>query len=808
MKEGEGGIPESAWNISWLVDKLAFLGLCLTSVVVMLGLFQWQSGWNIDTNLRALLPTDSDSGLLHRAEERLQQKVGNKIILLLAATDKSNLSDAADYLSDVLNKQTTMQLNDSFADSLGNKKGLSEWFEELKINRFSLLTGKQRSLLLTDKTDVLVAEAWRNIFSLQSVGNVGLVQDDPLGLFSRYITEHFPADDNIALEGKHVFINANATPGQFYILLQIDVTANVFSLTEQESIVAEIKQAEDYLINHYPGVSVHKSGLIFHAAGAAEIAKKEIALISAGSLIGVIGLFLLTFRSLLPLILSLSSVLFGGVLAFILCHALFSSVHIITLVIGVTLIGVSIDYSLHYFSKCVDCDSQTVRFRPIGTIFSAVSLSLTTSVLGYSSLFLAPLPGLQQVATFSVLGLVFSWLFVVSVYPRISFSGLSKTPTKMLHLALVPKRFWSRLGKGNRQIVLIVALVGLSMSILLVGNVQLSDDVRVFHKPDPELMRDDALVRDLLNSQAANQFFIIKGRSAQAVLEREEKFRVVLDKLVAGGVVDGYQSVSQFISSRQRQSDNYRLLEDKLYFPGGPVEHFMSELGFDQQAISLHLTLFSKSEKHILAQQDELSLASPVDLLWLGRVGTEYASLVALSGVRDLDSLSAAAEPFENVLFVDKVQQLTHVIGVQQHFAALLLFVAYVVIMVMVSFWYRSLRAIQLVVVPVLSTLIVISILTLLGQAISLFHLFACFLVLGLGMDYTIFIRESLPEESSSYVAILLSAATSCLSFGLLSISSTPMVSHFGFVVLLGCLLNFILAPMVRPAAQQLVGNR
>ncbi|NOY72117.1 MAG: MMPL family transporter [Gammaproteobacteria bacterium] len=774
-----------------LVDRLAFTLLCLTGVVLLVGVFQWQSGWQINTDLRALLPVDPDDGLLQLAEERLQQKIDNKIILLLASTDKKRLNQAADHVFSILNKQSNLKIN----NGIGSRAGLQDWFDALKVNRFSLLTEQQRVLLLTNNAAVLVDEARRNIFNLQSIGNIGLVQDDPLGLFSQYITENYSPRSNIRVEGQRVFVNTDTESDPAYIVLQLDVLVNVFSLAEQESIVAAIKNIEADLSRGYPGVSLYKSGLIFHAAGAAETAKKEITLISIGSLIGVISLFLMTFRSFLPLILSLASVLFGGLIAFILCHAFFSSVHFITLVIGVTLIGVSIDYSLHYFAKCVEPGNQVVRFRPIAIIFSAIALSLTTSVLGYSSLLLAPLPGLQQVAAFSVLGLIFSWLFVVSVYPRLSFSGLSRTPKKMLLFALLPKRFWDFLGK--RQIILIAVLACLSISVLLIANVQLSNDVRILHKPDPDLMRDEALIREVLNSPAPNQFFIVRGRSVQTVLEQEENFRKTLDKLVADGVIEHYQGVSQFVPSQVQQRDNYDLIADKLYFSGGPVARFMDELGFSDSVISEHLRLFAASKNQCLLLPEKLSLTDSMGLMWLGKVGSEYASIITLSGVDDLGILATAAQQESNILFVDKVQQLTHVIGTQQRFAALLLFVAYGVVMLMVVCWYRSIAAVMLVLVPMLSTLTVIAILTLLGQAISLFHLFAFFLVLGLGMDYSIFIRESTREESSSYVAILLSAGTSCLSFGLLSISSTPMVSHFGFVVLLGCLFNFVLAPLV-----------
>ena len=62
----------------------------------------------------------------------------------------------------------------------------------------------------------------------------------------------------------------------------------------------------------------------------------------------------------------------------------------------------------------------------------------------------------------------------------------------------------------------------------------------------------------------------------------------------------------------------------------------------------------------------------------------------------------------------------------------------------------------------------------------------ALFLVLGFGMDYTIFSRELRAHADVTLQAILLSALTSLLSFGLLSLSSIPVVASFGITLLVG----------------------
>ena len=129
------------------------------------------------------------------------------------------------------------------------------------------------------------------------------------------------------------------------------------------------------------------------------------------------------------------------------------------------------------------------------------------------------------------------------------------------------------------------------------------------------------------------------------------------------------------------------------------------------------------------------------------------------------------------------------------------LVIAYAVIALLLLLRYRSSRAFLVLLTPISSSIMVLGLLSSFGIAISLFHVFALFLVLGLGMDYGIFLRETGVDNQASLLAIFLSAVTTCLGFGLLAISDTPMVSAFGLVMLMGGLLNLLLAPFIMDLA-------
>ena len=73
-----------------------------------------------------------------------------------------------------------------------------------------------------------------------------------------------------------------------------------------------------------PGASVNASGLIRFAKAGADSAEREISTIGVGSMLGILLLLILVFRSLRPLLLSLLSLSIGGLAAFSVTALLFS----------------------------------------------------------------------------------------------------------------------------------------------------------------------------------------------------------------------------------------------------------------------------------------------------------------------------------------------------------------------------------------------------------------------------------------------------------------------------------------------------
>lgn len=87
------------------------------------------------------------------------------------------------------------------------------------------------------------------------------------------------------------------------------------------------------------------------------------------------------------------------------------------------------------------------------------------------------------------------------------------------------------------------------------------------------------------------------------------------------------------------------------------------------------------------------------------------------------------------------------------------------------------------------------------GQALTLFHVLACYLILGLGCDYAIF-KSSAPEDSSLLeLAVLLSFLTSWFMFGVLAITEFSVTHDMGVAVSIGLTVAYVLSSAAKGAA-------
>ena len=145
------------------------------------------------------------------------------------------------------------------------------------------------------------------------------------------------------------------------------------------------------------------SGAPFHTYLATESSKREINTLGAVSLVAVLLIGFLLFRSfrfLLPTALALGAGFLAGSAAALLLPG---RPHVLTFVFGTTLIGLGVDYCYHGLARR-EGESGFVR---------NLTGALVTTCLAFAPLFFSEVAVLNQMAVFTIAGLVSIYAFVL-----------------------------------------------------------------------------------------------------------------------------------------------------------------------------------------------------------------------------------------------------------------------------------------------------------------------------------------------------------------------------------------------------------
>ncbi|MBQ0785118.1 MAG: hypothetical protein KBT66_12860 [Amphritea sp.] len=754
---------------------VALLWLIMVMGVVIAAIRQ---GPSFDSSLMALLPVTEQRPEISQAVDKLASDFSGQILLVISASEREVARKAVAMaakrlvsLSDIA--RIDWQLDDSAVVG-----------DELYPFRFSVLSDAVRNRLLDGQGKQQYQLALQRLFSPLS----GSAQDPIRDPFALYADLQMAQQSGLQLTLEQGLFRLTAAEQPSY-LIRLSLDSDPFSLPIQQRVLAVVDPLDQAL--EQLGVQLYRSGLIWHAAAGAQQAKVEISTIGLGSLLGIVLLMLLVFKRISSLGSVLLPVLIGCLMASAVTLLIFGKIHLITLAFGAGLVGVSVDYALHFL-----CERQVQPAdRVVKKLFAGLLLGLVSSVIAYAALALAPFPGLRQMAVFSVTGLTAAWLTVLLWLPFIS----NGKAVKALPSAALLNRWRKGYPHLESQPLLMVGFILVSViSLVIIWQGQSQDDIRLLQTSSTELLDEDRRVQQLLGNSSSSEFILITGTSVETVLQTEERLLPVLQTLVDPSGLQGYQALSQLLPSLHRQSENNNLVRDlyRQYLP-----EIAAVLRFSEsQLLNVETELERGGTQSMTPTEwQELQASEGWRSLLVSNTQGAVATIIRLKGTLNSDlkmQLQLLTDNEPGVYWVDRVESISNLLsGYRQQIIQWLL-IAYGLVVSLLAIRYRT-DLWRIILPPLTASLITFATLILSDGGYNLFNLIALMLVLGIGLDMGIFLYES-GDSDHTWLAVSLSAVTSLLAFGLLTFSKTPVLYHFGIIVLPGLCLVWLIAPLMR----------
>lgn len=749
--------------------------IVLLAVLALAG-WQWRDGAPLSANLMELVPGSSPDPLELRAEQRMQEPLNREMLVLVGHTDRQQAIELAKQLGE---QWQASGLFDKVQWSL--QADLPALRAQLLQGRLAMLPTADRAQLI-DNPQAFIQQRVQSLFDPFSGFSLVPSQDDWLGLTGR-IQNGMPRHGSVEPDIGSGALIASAD-GKNWVLLRARTHGDAFDM-QLPLRVADLLSAARQQAAQANGQLLAASGLLYAADGQRQ-ASREITWVGGGATVGILLLLLLAFRRwrvLLAFVPVLVGMLFGAVT----CVALFGHMHVMTLVLGSSLIGVAVDYPLHYLSK--SWSLKPWRSWPaLRLTLPGLTLSLATSCIGYLALAWTPFPALTQIAVFSAAGLIGAYLTAVCLLPAL----LNNTE---LRPAQWPLQLAERLLDCREVLLQRVGtpiLLALLLAFCAAGLWQLTtkNDIRQWVSAPPALTEEARTIARITGFQPTSQFYLVQGKDQQQLLERQTALTQRLDQLVNLDELQGYLALNQLVASPAEQNAVRGALQ-RL------PEHWQAliELGVPAEALQAELKQLQAQPNTDIDTVLAGPLGEPWRVLWLGANEEGVAGLVSLQGLNNAALLRLQAQDLPGVRLVDRLGQLNGVFAATQISAAELKLLSCVLIVLLLIAPFGFGGALRIVALPLLAALCSLASLGWLGQPLTLFSLFGLLLVTAISVDYAILMREQIGGAAVSLLGTLLAAVTTWLSFGLLAVSGTPAISNFGLSVSLGLAFSFMLAP-------------
>jgi len=749
--------------------------ILLLAVLAMAG-WQWRDGPPLSANLMDLVPGESPDALELGAEQRMQEPLNREMLVLVGSDDRQQAITRAQQIAE------QWQASGVFEKVQWNLQAdLPALREQLLRGRLAMLSRDDRTQLIAHP-DAFIQQRVQTLFDPFTGFSLVPSQDDWLGLTGR-IQNSQPQRGAVQLDIGSGALIADAD-GKSWVLLRARTHGNAFDMKLPLRVAALLEQSREQAA--HDGVQLLAASGLLYAASGQQQATREITWVGGGATVGILLLLLLAFRRW-RVLLAFVPVLLGMLFGAVACVAFFGSMHVMTLVLGSSLIGVAVDYPLHYLSK--SWSLKPWRSWPaLRLTLPGLSLSLATSCIGYLALAFTPFPALTQIAIFSAAGLIGAYLSAVCLLPAL-LKGVELRPAQWpLNIAQTLLNVREALLKRLPT----PALLGLLLVFCAIGLWQLTskNDIRQWVGAPPGLMAEAQAIARITGYQPTSQFFLVRADNEQQLLERHTALSERLDQLVHMDKLQGYLALNQLVGLPSEQQ-HVRVALDQLPQHWQPL----LDLGVPETALQAELAQLKALPEQTIDDALRGPLAEPWRMLWLGKQEAGVAAMVSLQGLNNASLLRVQAEGLPGVQLVDRLGDLNTVFAATQISAAELKLLSCVLIVLLLIAPFGFGGALRIVALPLLAALCSLASLGWLGQPLTLFSLFGLLLVTAISVDYAILMREQIGGAAVSLLGTLLAALTTWLSFGLLAVSSTPAVSNFGLAVSLGLAFSFILAP-------------
>jgi uncharacterized protein len=636
-------------------------------------------------------------------------------------------------------------------------------------------------------------------------------------------------------QGQQMFASAEGNFRLLYVQAGVDLTsyrACASWLKAIQRAVAELRAGPSE--KDWRGVVVRHTGRPVFVREVAESMQKDM----SGSVVGTAAiialLFWLTHRRWLPMLWLQTLLALVLVATLALGSLVLGTISVMSMGFAAVLLGLAVDYAVVHYQEALAHPRLSVpEIRR--AIAPSILWAAITTMSAFLVLNLGGLPGLGQLGSLVAIGVGLAALVMVMIYLPPLFPDRRRPPP-----GDTPPPWWTyfippQFGSAGFQTA--AAREQPTPALLLTGVALLfACAVLCVHRPGldrsgnalrPQRGEAEAALDEIKAEMGLPPdplWLIVSGHREREVYDRLTTAEGLLSQAVSNHWISAYLLPSAMWPRAEFQEIN-RTTAAELARRGPAFREAALAEGFNTNALVLTEQLVqtwarAAASTGVVWPTNEVSqwllkrfvARTPDDWLVMGLIypATNKVETASLGGLSTRLAEHHAYLSGWELLGATSLQRVR---------AKLWQVVAPMVVLVLASLWFAFRRATEIILgaaVLLMSGVCLLAIMALAGWSWNLLNLMAVPLILGTGVDYTIFIQLALRRHGGDHAvvrrsvgrALLLCGGTTMAGFGSLAWSSYPGMASLGKVCAVGVGANMLISVYLLPAWWTAVNRR
>ena len=775
-----------------------------------------------EEDITKLLPASatSDSGLAFG-----NLKVKDKIFVQITSRDS------------LLDTYTLAQYADEFIDALQERDSSSHYIDnvfykiddDLPLMALDFVLEHLPSfidtscyrefdrLLQPEVVDSLMAADYETIMEDETGMATQMVSNDPLSLrtvLAASVGMPMSADGaresgsslGFTVIDSHLFC-ADSTVA----LAFVSPAVTAFDTKASSALVGEIEAQIAEFGKTHPDAEVLFHGAPVRSYGNTQCVKRDLALTVGISLIVILIVLCLSFRSWSFIPLNIIPVGFGAFFSLACIYLLQGRMSLMSLGIGSIILGVAISYILHILThfKYVG-DAETV-LRDEST---PVCLGCITTIGAFLGLLFTESDMLRDFGLFASIALVASTLFGLIFLPHLLRKGDTRKNERVF--AWVSRVNDLPYDRSRVLIGLVVLLI--VVGVAFAHKVTFDSDLKNIGYVSPETRRSEMLYAEKNMGDDAQVYYAAAGSTLDEALYNGKAMVAVCDSLKSAGKVKSFSPMGTMLFVPEEVQDERIAAWDEFWNgQDARAERAMQMVASSARKHGLDPSMFDPFGAMLTASYEPGSLYDaeilPAGLQTTMVEGMDDGRYLVFMPVRVAKNLrqevSARLASLPHVIVADPFYYTGKMVSIMHDDFNVILMISSIFVLLVLLLSFRNIFVSFIAFMPMaFSWYIVEGVMALCGLQFNLINIVISTFIFGIGVDYSIFVMEGLLAEArtgkknlleSHKTAIFFSAFVLMVVVIALLFAVHPSIHSIGVSTLIGMTATILLTYTLEP---------